>query len=159
MGRWLRASAICACLAGAAPGSATVIYTLTAPVGSFTYQTDDFIRGRTRVAAGDLAACWAGPGLCNFVDFIPHTLPTLDEVDLSQIFNAGQPSSYSSVARFSMPAGTLAREGVFATSNGGTLQVASVPEPATWTAMLAGLGAVGAALRRRGPSRRAARRA
>jgi hypothetical protein len=121
--------------------------------GSFTYVAPTFITSNTVVTPGVLSSCTVdinGPATCHEVDFYPAALPSAgDQVDffgdrLGSIegfhFGAFDDTAFVTPGvhhGVSLLAGALAAE----------LGVTLLPEPAAWTIVLLGLGAIGAIIR------------
>ena len=134
-------------LCGAA--NAAVVYTFGGPFGtryaSFTLTTDDYIGVDTNFTA------FTSSSNVSSVKFSRSCGASATACDYIAVENYGYNYYY-------FVDGAFLQNGVYQTTsiNPGTLtvsgsptQTASVPEPASWAMMIAGFGAIGAAMRRR----------
>jgi hypothetical protein len=147
----------------AVPATASITYTFDSPGGpgatSFTLVTDDYITADTVFSGADFAACQvAAPDIaaptaqaCGTVRFVVDP-----QQDGFSIAFAGAPSVSAYFADRDGLSASGAIAGVATRAPRATLVVSGtptpstgVPEPATWSLMIFGFGAIGFAMRRK----------
>lgn len=119
--------------------------------GEFSFLVENYLVTELDISPSEMLSCHAGDQLCSTVHFFQDAQAAGLTVDFGvQAISVADSDGTMGYYYFARPAfSTLGSHTSLYGFNPGTLTVSSVPEPASWLSLLAGLGLLGTLVTRR----------